>query len=586
VVFDQILNHDPPPAIEINPRLPTGLVRLIGRMLQKQPAERPASAAEIREQLEEIQRAPGSLDSILPAEHVSSTAPVKPPPRPDDWGPDPEAAEDSLQGVDGHPATQQSLPLDTSSSPTTRSSKPSIAVLPFESMSVDPEDEFFATGLSEEIINALAHLEGLDVAARTSSFSFKGKQRDVREIGEQLGVGTVLEGSVRRAGNRLRITAQLVKTADGYHLWSERYDREMDDIFAIQDEITEAIVKVLEVHLVRGQSGEIARPHTTNPEAYELCLKGRHFWAQRTPQSMHKAIEYFERAIEVDPKYAVAYAGLADGYIILGAYQVIPPPHAASKARPCIEKAIALDPTLAEPHFSKGFMQLWFSDDWQQGESDFRRALELDPRAATTHVYFALLLAMAGQSAESIDHISEAQRLDPLAPFIHAIGALAYRTLGDYDTAIGSLRDALEIDPNSTLAQWLLAFCYRYTGRIDEAVLLAESAAAAADRHPTFLGMVGYLYAITGRTDEAMAIMRDIEARSDQSYVSPLSGILIYSALGDMEQLALHVQRLRRQGGGIAPLYATNRPDLEALLDDPVAGPSIRELPMWPAASD
>ncbi|MCZ6507158.1 MAG: protein kinase, partial [Acidobacteria bacterium] len=618
VVFDQILNHDPPPAIEVNPRLPTGLLRLMGRMLQKEPTDRLASAAEIKEQLEEIQRAPGSLDAILPAEHVSSTAPVKPPPRPDEWGSGPEAEEDSLGGVDvddhvldvsdapgaadvpgdasnpgaaspaSHPVAQQSLPLDTSSSPPASSSRPSVAVLPFTSLSVDPEDEFFAAGLSEEIINALAHLNGLDVAARTSSFSFTGKQRDVREIGEQLGVSTILEGSVRRAGNRLRITAQLVNAADGYHMWSERYDREMENIFAIQDEITEAIVKVLEVHLVSGQSGEIVRRATTNAEAFELCLKGRHFWALRTPQSMRKAVEYFERSIEIDPSYAVAHAALADGYAILGAYYVIPPPHALSKARPAIEKAIELDPSLAEPHFSRGFIHLWFSDDWLQGEPHFRRALELDPRGATTHAFLGVLLAMARRAGEAIDHIVEAKRLDPLSPFIHAVSGLAYRALDDYDGAIATLTDALEIDPNANLAQWLLAYCYRYTGRIGDAVELAEQVAVTTDRHPTFLGMVGYMYAVSGRSDDARAIMEEIEAQSSGGLVAPTTGIGIYAALGDMEKLALYVEALSEQGGGVAPLYlhATTRPDLDALRDDPIAGAAIRKLPIWDTAAE
>jgi len=584
VVFDQILNRDPPPAIEINPRLPTGLVRLIGRMLQKEPADRLASAAEIKDQLEEIQRAPGSLDSILPAEHVSSTAAIKPPPRPEEWGSDSEEAEDPLPGVDDN--TQQSLPLDTSSSPPAGSGKPSIAVLPFESMSADPEDEFFATGLSEEIINALAHLDGLDVAARTSSFSFKGKQRDVREIGEQLGVSAVLEGSVRRAGDRLRITAQLINAADGYHMWSERYDREMEDIFAIQDEITEAIVKVLEVHLLSGQSGKLARRATTNPEAFELCLKGRHFWAQRTPQAMHKAIEYFERAIEVDPQYAVAYAGLADGYAALGAYQLIPPPLAASKTWPAIQRAIELDPTLSEPHASRGFVYMHFSDDWAQGELHFRRSLELDPRNSTAHAYFGIFLAMSDRARESIDHILEARRLDPLSPFIHALSGLAYRCLGDHDAAIATLESALEIDPNFAMAQWVLAFSCRDTGRIDEAVALAEGVAAAANRHPTFLGMAGHMYAVSGRHGEAMAIMEEIEAKSAGGYVSPLGGILIHSALGNMGELVPYVEKVCEDGGAALTLFCTVRSGLGKLRDDPIAGPAIRRLPLWPEASD
>ena len=631
VVFDQILNSDPRSAIEINPRLPTGLVQLIGKALQKDPAARFASASDIGDQLEEIRRAPGSLDSILPAEHISSTAPVKPPPRPEeqfaDHSPDadnaepdatpdtppaapavvdPAGAEPAVVGpaaelpivepagaepadqeaADGEIPMQPPLPLRPGPSSVPTEAKPSIAVLPFESMSLDPEDEFFAAGLSEEIINALAHLDGLDVAARTSAFSFKGKHRDVREIGDQLGVGTVLEGSVRRAGNRLRITAQLVKAADGYHLWSERYDREMEDIFVIQDEITEAIVNVLEVHLAIGQSGEIAPRATTSAEAYELCLKGRHFWAQRRPQTMLKAIDYFKRAIEIDPQYAIAYAGLADGYATLGAYQVIPPTLATSQAWPAIERATELDPTLSEPHFSKGFVHMWFSDNWLQGEPHFRRALELDPRNSTAHVYFGEFLAMAGRYVEAVEHAEEAKRVDPLSSFVRAISALVYRTAGNHEASIETLKEALEIDPDSTLAKWLLAFSYRDIGRIHEALDLAEEVAAAAERHPTFLSMLGYMHAVSGNTDEALAIMSEIEERSTVGYVSPLAGILIYAALGDMHKLLPYVREMREQGGGVAALFATNRGDLDALRDDPIAGAAISELPLWLAESD
>ena len=300
---------------------------------------------------------------------------------------------------------------------------------------------------------------------------------------------------------------------------------------------------------------------------------------------MHKAIKYFERAIEVDPQYAVAYAGLADGYATLGAYQLIPPPLAASKTWPAIQRAIELDPTLAEPHASTGCAHLYFSDDWAQGEPHFRRSLELDPRNSTAHVYFGIFLAMSDRARESIDHILEARRLDPLSSFIDALSGLAYRCLGDHDAAIATLENALDIDSNSALAQWLLAFSYRDTGRIDEAVALAEGVAAATNRHPTFLSMAGHMYAVSGRHGEAMAIMEEIEAQSADGYVSPLSGVLIHSALGNMGELVPYVETVCEDGGGALTLFTTVRSDLAKLRDDPIAGPTIRRLPLWPEPS-
>ena len=265
---------------------------------------------------------------------------------------------------------------------------------------------------------------------------------------------------MRRAGNRLRITSQLINVANGYHLWSERYDREMEDIFAIQDEITAAIVKVLEVQLVGGAEEARVKRGTANMDAYELYLRGRYFWGLRLPAAMYQAREYFERAIELDPEFAAAYAGLADSYGVLGAYQVIPPQEAERGAMPALQKALELDNSLAEALYSRAFATTWFSDEWPSSRGDYERALALNPADSHARSYYAIVLAACNQPEEAITEVQEALRRDPLSVFVHAMYGFVQYINGQFDEAIVILEKGLEVDPNSALAQWLLAWNY------------------------------------------------------------------------------------------------------------------------------
>jgi len=264
---------------------------------------------------------------------------------------------------------------------------PSIAVLPFANMSASVENEYFCDGLSEELLNALAKIEGLKVAARTSAFSFKGKNVNVDEIGRALHVSTILEGSVRRAGNRLRITVQLVNVTDGYHLWSERYDREMRDIFDVQDEITLAVVDALKVKLLGEEKATVLKRYTHNAEAYQLYLRGRFYTYKRTPKDSQHAIVYFNQAITIDPNYALAFAGLADAYALLSSYGGAPPVEAMPKAREAALKAVLLDNNLAEAHAALGVILTEYDYDFAGAEREFKRAIELNPNYATAHHY-------------------------------------------------------------------------------------------------------------------------------------------------------------------------------------------------------
>jgi len=591
VVFDQILNREPIAAISQNPRIPTGLVHMIERAMRKDPEERFGSAREMVAQIDEIRRAPGSLESLLPTEHISSTASIKPPPR-ETESMAPDAAPQAAAASEPPPSPLEPSPSPgppaTNGTPSTSfppGAKPSIAVLPFANMSPDPDNAFFCDGLAEELIITLTGVDGLDVAARTSTFQFKDKHEDVRAIAAALGVNAILEGSVRKAGNRLRISAQLIKASDGYHLWSERYDREMEDIFEIQDDIAAAIVDALKIQLM-GEAPRVRR-RTENLEAYDLYLRGRHFWTQRRPDTMRKAIDYFERAIELDPEYALPYAGLSDAYSILGAYQLMPADEAMRRAKPMAEKALQLDDQLPEAHFSKAWLQTWWSRNWWEAEPSYLRALELNPADPVTRVYYGFLLSMMNRPTEAEAQVQEALRLDPLSPFVHGLAGMSYKVLGDhgagYDEAIRLLQRGLEIDPSSILCRWLLAFCHHYAGRSDEAIDLMEEVCEVTGRQGVYVSFLFFFCCRAGRVDEAEVLREALLSSAADSEAVPWFRMMVALGTRDLDALV----RLVEEGKGTAivdsapAIFCACKPDLVALSDDPVAGPAVRQFALW-----
>jgi len=340
----------------------------------------------------------------------------------------------------------------------TKKIQPSIAVLPFTNLSADKEQEYFCDGMAEEIINALTQLEGLRVVARTSSFSFRGKEIDVREIGRQLNIENLLEGSVRKAGNRVRITAQLINVADGYHLWSDKYDRNIEDIFAIQDEISLAIVDRLKVKLLKEEKAKLVKRFTENQEAYNLYLKGRYFWNRRYEGGLQKGIEFFQQAIEKDPLYALAYVGMADCYILLGHFGWLPPKEAYPRARTAAEKALEIDDKLAEAHTSMGWIRTFYDWDWVGAEEEFKRALNLNPNYATGYEWYAVSLAPMERLDEASILLKRALELDPLSLMISTVVGLGLYWARQYDEALDQYRRTLEMDPNFSLAYLFQGF--------------------------------------------------------------------------------------------------------------------------------
>jgi serine/threonine protein kinase/Flp pilus assembly protein TadD len=412
--------------------------------------------------------------------------------------------------------------------------QPSIAVLPFVNMSGDKEQEYFSDGLAEEIINALSKIQGLKVIARTSAFAFKGKDQDITKIAEALRVHNILEGSVRKAGNRIRITAQLITAADGSHIWSERYDRDLTDVFAIQDEISQAISNKLRVRLVRDRS--IVKQYTGNVEAYNLYLKGRHHLFRLSPEHIRKSKEYFDQAIAVDPTYAQPWHGLAVIDYLMGSFAFMLPKAAYEQSRKSILKALELDDTLPEAHGHLAAL-LASEFDWEGAEREFRKALELGPENSDVwfqYTYF--FLSPMRRTDEAIAAMKRASELDPLSSLFQSRLGLQFLFIRQYEQALKHIQNALELDPLSILAHLWLGLTYIAEEKFEDAIHAIEFAIQNFGRNPMFLGSLGFIYARMGRTTEAQRLLEELYGLMQKSYVSGNTIGTIYFGLGEIDK--------------------------------------------------
>ncbi|HYJ34226.1 MAG TPA: protein kinase [Candidatus Binatia bacterium] len=397
----------------------------------------------------------------------------------------------------------------------------SIAVLPFEHAS-GAEDEYFADGIAEEILNALAKLKGLRVAARTSSFAFKGRQEDLRTVAERLSVATVLEGSVRRAGNRLRVTARLVSAGDGYQLWSERYDRELNDVFEVQDEIANAIAGKLQVTFAGGSDRLATRRGTSNPEAYDCFLKGKAVQIQR--RSIDDAIRWFERALELDPSYADALAWMSDSYRLLGTYGVAPCSAVMPRARDAASRALALEPDLAEAHAVLADIEMQYERDEARATLTWNRALAIEPRHVQARCERALWLLGFGawDAARSIAEAGQVLEYDPLNAWAWGMMSFLCALGGRLEESLEAALRGVAIDPASYFAQLSVLRCYAWSGDHARAIEYAPRVLAMSGRHPWALGTLAGAYAASGRAHVARAIYDELEARSRMEFTSPM----------------------------------------------------------------
>ncbi|HLX85318.1 MAG TPA: winged helix-turn-helix domain-containing protein [Terriglobales bacterium] len=411
-----------------------------------------------------------------------------------------------------------------------------VAVLPFANLSSDQDGEFFADGITEEIINALAQIRNLRVVARTSAFSFKGKQVDLRTVGATLNARTLIEGSVRKSGDRVRIVAQLINAADGYHIWSERYDRELQDIFAVQDEIARTIADRLKVTLGPEKTETLVRSETKDLEAYQLYLKGRFHWNKRSADGLQKAIEYFQRAIGKDPGYAVAYAGLADAYNLMSFRNVLPPHAVMPKAKAAATKALELDPKRAEPHVSLAYASFTYDRNWPTADEHFERARDLNPAYVMGHSFYPLYLSSQGRSEESISVAKLALELDPASAAVSHVSAVQLYLARFFDQAVEQCQQTLELDPTYQPAYEVLGQVYSVTGKHEDAVVEFEKSVAATRRSSWTLALLGYAHARSGAGSQAMEIVAELETTSKSGFVPALCFALLYAGLEEADQ--------------------------------------------------
>ena len=420
-------------------------------------------------------------------------------------------------------------------SATTAVPEKSIAVLPFVNMSANKDDEYLSDGMTEELLNVLSKVKGLRVPGRTSSFAFKGKNEEsiFREVGEQLHVSTVLEGSVRKAGDKLRVTAQLINVADGYHLWSEDYDGDMKDIFAFQSSVAQRVVEALQVQLGVKEARALTRKPTENPEAHRLYLLGRYNFAKFTQEGWTKAIDYFEQALRLDPSYALAYCGLADTYGLLGGH-AMPGREAWAREKELAEKALALDPDLAEAHFSLG-LALASAFHWSEGEKEIKRAIQMNPNMAIAYDGYAWVLNCLGRSDEAIAESKRAVELEPLSPMMTGNLAWNFFNARRYDEAIVQSRKAIELDSNYAVGHCSLGWSYFWKG--DRAGAMAEfQKARALDPQPWFDASLGYVHAVSGDRAKAEQILRGLDNLAKQRYVSPTWQVYVHLGLGEKDK--------------------------------------------------
>jgi serine/threonine protein kinase/tetratricopeptide (TPR) repeat protein len=567
----------PTPLHEVRPELPAHVSDAITRALEREPEARFQTAAEFRDAL---MSQPLSMSSQLPAPRAT----------PPSWSRlawttrsrwrsnaalavlAAAALVVAVWGVfvlGGSFRTKGERAVSSTraapGSPRVAASK-SIAVLPFVNLSRDPDNEYFSDGMTEELINALTKIPGLRVAARTSSFAFKGKALDARTIGESLSVANLVEGSIRAVGDRLRVSAQLVNVRDGYHVWSEEYDRQTADVFAVQDEISRAIAGALRVRLAGGPDSALVRRPTADFEAYELYLKGRHEWQTRTRDGLQRAVAYFGQAIARDSTFARAWAGLADSYLNLADYRFVPGADAVRHAEAAARRAIALDPTLAEAYVSLGGV-LDGRHDWRGAEDAYRQAIALDSNYATAHQWLGDFLAkFPARRREAVEEVRRARALDPLSlPVNNDLGNLL-ALAGDYEDAVRQLQTTIALEPRFPWAHENLALVYARMLRFQDAIRELRTADSLVPGDPEVLGWLTAVYARTGRRAEAEQTLRELRATPDGEARS-LSLGFTYALLGEPDSAFRWLDRVHWDAR--SELMQPDNPVFDALHSDP-----------------
>ncbi len=452
----------------------------------------------------------------------------------------------------------------------------SIAVLPLENLSGDASEDYFTDGMTEALIAQLANVGPLRVISRTSVMQYKGVKKSLPDIARELNVDAIVEGSVLRSGERVRITAQLIHAPTDRHLWAESYERELSDVLRLQSQLARAIARQIQVKLTPRQEAQFVSAGSIDPEAYEAYLKGRYHWNKRFEEDVLTSIEYFRRAIDIDPTYALAYAGLADSYNMRGSYGHAPPKDVMPRAKAAAVKALEIDSTLAEAHASLGYAYATYDWDWKAGEREYKRAIELNPNYATAHHWYGLYLTTMGRSDEAVDELERARVLDPLSLIINTnVGWVLYFARL-YDQAIEQFRKTLELDPNFVGAHWKLRQVYEKKGMYEEAIVELETLLELLGASE-LAGAVRRAYLLSGYNGALERWAESLEEHAKREHVSPYDIVLIYAQLNVNDQAFALLEKGYEVRDGLL-VYLNVDPQFDNLRTDPRFSALVRKI--------
>jgi eukaryotic-like serine/threonine-protein kinase len=543
VITEAILNREPIAPLKLNPGIPTALQEVIRRALEKDRNLRYQHAADMWAELQRLKR---DTDSGRKA-------------------PDEESAETAVHSS----STHRGRAPQNAAVRAERVSKiiNSIAVLPFKNSSGDPEHEYLSDGITGSLINNLATLPKLRVMAQSTVSRYKAREIDPQAVGRELNVRSVLTGRIMQSGGALRIGTELVDVATGSQLWGAQYDRKPGDIFAVQDEISNEISGKLRLKLTRAEKKQLTKRHTGNTEAYQLYLKGRHHWNQWTEQGFYKAIEYFQQAIEKDAGYALAYAGLADCYVLLGWNCYLPPKEAFPRAKAAANSALELDPDLAEAHTSLAAVFWLHHWQWDKAQAEFQRALELNPKYPTANHWYAEYTMTMGRYAEAMVGFRSTQDLDPLWLIINVAVGWAFYHGRRYEVALEQLRRTVELDANYPMTYWILGLVLRKMGRYELAITEGEKGVNLSGGSPLIRAELAHTLGAAGKRKEAVQILGDLTELAKQKYVPPYFFAGIHAGLGEKERAIEYLQKCYEEHSHWL-IYLHLDPSMDALRDE------------------
>jgi TolB-like protein/Tfp pilus assembly protein PilF len=418
-----------------------------------------------------------------------------------------------------------------------------LAVLPLENLSGDPSQEYFADGMTDELTTNLAKIKSLRVISRSSAMQYKKTRKPLAEISRALRVDAVVEGSVVRSGDKVRITAQLIEARTDQHVWAEEYNRDLRDVVTLQGEVARDIAQKIRIAVTPEENARLTGPRRVNPEAYEAYLRGRYFWNKRTEEAVRRAIPFFEQSMSKDPNYPLAHDGLADCWLSLGWYGYVSPKEAFPRAKAAAMRALELDDSLAEAHTSLAFASMNYDWDWSAAEREFRKAIELNPNYANAHHWYGDYLSAVGRHEQAIAESRRALELDPLSPIINAWLGWRYYFARQFDQAIDQYRETLEIDPNFVPVHLVLGQAYEQKGMLKEAIAELEKGASLSQGAPLYAASLAHAYAVAGRRSEAETLLRQTNERAQRAYVPSFHVAIIYAGLGRKDETLAWLER-------------------------------------------